>query len=105
MSEKRNITIFIDKRVPGVVQPNGSYDIKNANDFYITVGLFKEKKLLNEYIEVNLDPTREKIERQEINPFFNEFGFFNSIEKIEGEGSNFEVLKKKAETYNIEINS
>ena len=108
MANKRNIQLFIDKRPKGIKQPSGFFNNKNETDFYITVALFKDNKLVNEYIDIGLDPTRTKIERQEFNPFFMELGFFNTINKIGSEddlSTDESSLIGKAKKYNITINS
>ena len=62
----------------------------------------------DEYVEVTLDPSRTEIQRQEFNPFFMEFGFFNTINKV-GEDTdlprNEKSIKGKSKRYDITINS
>jgi hypothetical protein len=48
------------------------------NDFYLPVFLTKTSTLY-EYVEVFRDPTIYKIERQEINPWYVEFAFFDTV--------------------------
>ena len=49
-------------------------------DFYLPVFLEKTYEIY-EYTDVQKDDTIEKIQRQEFNPFFIEFGFFDSIQR------------------------
>jgi hypothetical protein len=49
-------------------------------DFYLPVFLTRTYDLY-EYVQVNKDERIQKIERQEFNPFFLEFGFFDSINR------------------------
>jgi hypothetical protein len=47
MEEKRNITLFIDKRPQGIIQPSTrTFSDINKTDFYITVNLSRKSKLL-----------------------------------------------------------
>jgi hypothetical protein len=110
MEDKRNITLFIDKRPQGIIQPSTrTFSDINKTDFYITVNLSRKAKLFEDYIDVFKDSTRFKIERQEINPYYIELGFFSTINKIEVDESSYEAkktsLKSKAELNNITINS
>lgn len=107
MSDKRNIEIFLDKRIDGIVQSDGITFGNNApSDMYITVSLFKTTKLIGEYIDIYEDTSRYTIERQEINPFYNELDFFTTINQIDFNVDNKNSsLKSKAEINNITINS
>ncbi len=49
-------------------------------NFYITVGLSKTTNVLG-YVDVTKDETIQTIERQEINPYFIEMGFFDGIQR------------------------
>lgn len=49
-------------------------------DFYIPV-LLKRTNEIYEYVQINKDDEIKTIERQEINPFFIELSFFDSIEQ------------------------
>jgi hypothetical protein len=49
-------------------------------DFFITVPLFK-KDVLHEYVDIQKDNTIQKVERQEVNPFFLEYKFFDDVTK------------------------
>lgn len=49
-------------------------------DFFLPLFLTRTYEIY-EYVQVNKDETIIPIERQEVNPFFIEFGFFDSIER------------------------
>ncbi len=107
MEEIRKIKIFLDKRPGGIVQPTGTYGIKNANDFFVSVQLLKEVKLSGDYVDIALDPNRFVLQRQFINPYFIELSFFEDIDRV-GSDSDLPTdqgsLKGKAKKYNITIN-
>ena len=107
MEDIKKIKLFLDKRPGGVVQKTGTYGDKNSSDFYVNIDLYSEAKLLGDYVDVALDPTRISLQRQFINPFFYELGFFESIEKI-GADSDLSTddssIYGKAKKYNITIN-
>ena len=108
MEDKRNITLFIDKRVQGIIQPNRTFKDINSSDFFITVALTKNAKPTDEYVEVFKDETKVSIERQEINPFFLELGLFNTVVKIEDSGDvvdKVKSIKGKSDRFNVEINN
>lgn len=77
------------------------------NDFYLPIFLEKSTNKY-EYVDVQKDETIEPIERQEINPYFIEFGFFDDIIRnkiIRGEHltlgmSNF-IKEKRPEIANL----
>jgi len=106
MEPDKKIKLFIDKRAIGIVQPHGGFATQNHSDFFVTIQLEKENSILGDYVDIALDPNRTSIQRQNINPFFMEFGFFESIEKI-GEDTDdendFTSLKGKAKKFNIDI--
>lgn len=63
----------------GIVQTTTRTIAENPEfDFWVPVTLFQSGSLY-EYVDVRKDNTIEKIERQEINPFYLEYGFFDGI--------------------------
>ena len=46
---------------------------------------------VDDYVDVDIDPTRATVERQLINPFFMELGFFEDITSIGGSEKWFDV--------------
>lgn len=50
------------------------------SDIYVTVPLYRSY-LIHEYVDVKKDETIQKIQRQEINPLFYEYSFFNNIKR------------------------
>jgi len=111
MEPTKNIKIFLDARQDGIVQPDGSFANKNSKDWYIDIFMIRDMSLVHEYIDISLDPTREKLERQLVNPFFIELGFFETVNRIgdiSDTGStvaNATSLKGKAGQLDITINS
>lgn len=107
MENIRQIQLFLDYRPDGIVQKTGTYGNKNDSDFYVTVQLLKDVKLVGDYVDVALDPTRYTLQRQFINPFFNELSFFEDIDRI-GDDTDLPndpgSLKGKAKKYEITIN-
>ena len=92
-------TIFIDKRKEvGILRPKSKLFANTPeSDFYINVPLFKKIKLTDEYVDISVDPTKHTIQRQLINPYFIELGFFENIESIS-------QIEEKSKKYNIKIN-
>lgn len=114
MDDNLKIKLYLDLREDGIVQPNGTYSTQNYTDYFININLNKKTKIIDEYIDVQKDPTRVDMQRQLINPSFIEYGFFESIRTtgISGTSSNnynilvpsTENIIKKAEIFSITIN-
>lgn len=112
MENKIKTTIHLDKREPGIVQPNGGYASSNINDYYINVKLNRKIKIFDDYVDIQKDPFRTEMDRQNINPWFIEFGFFESITYagITGKTNDYKVvlesqdIVKKAKIFSIDIN-
>ena len=109
MENKRNITLFNDDRRQNEIESSRKLvnHQRNKGDFYLTVSLFKNIKLNDAYVDIFQDETKFTIQRQEVNPYFSEFGFFMPIRTIGNENSKssskteiYPVAKK----YNIDIN-
>lgn len=107
------IKLFLQKEPEGVVQPNGFIGTQNTRDYYVNFPLNKESRLLGDYVDIQFDPTRFDMQRQLINPWFIEFGFFESLTTtgITGKTSNnynvavpiSQNLIKKANILSIDI--
>lgn len=88
MNEKfQKHKIFIDVRPTsgttsgvGIVRSDKTIGSSFDKDFYITVFLNKTAKV-HEYVDIQKDETIQTIERQEINPYFIEFSFFDTIKR------------------------
>jgi len=108
MEPKQNIRLFIDKREQGIKRPDGTYSENNVNDFFITTMLTKDSKLVDEYVDISIDPTKETMDRQFVNPYFMELGFFETIDRI-GLDTDSETredsVKGKSKKFDIDINS
>jgi|TARA_R110000851_G_scaffold85152_3_gene185290 hypothetical protein len=65
----------------GIVQSDKSLAEVPENDFFIQFPMLRTEKIID-YVDVVIDDTIKKIERQEVNPFYMEFGFFENITKI-----------------------
>jgi hypothetical protein len=82
----RKYSIFIDVRPTtgftqgfGIIQPSDrSLGIIPETDFYVPVFLTKGGSIY-EYVNIQQDKTIQPIQRQNINPFFIEFDFFDTI--------------------------
>jgi hypothetical protein len=106
MEHTQKIQIFLDKRDLGIIQPNNSYGTKNFNDWYVNIVFIKTNKLVDDYIQTYIDPLRVTMQRQLVNPYFMEYGFFENIQSFSGatgENSNQINIITKAKTYNIQI--
>jgi len=114
MENNIKIKLFLDERDNGIVQPNGSVSTQNVNDFFVNIPLTREIKLFDKYVDIQKDPLRLDMQRQFINPWFIEFGFFEGI-KTTGITANTinnttlpvpssQNLIKKAEIFSITIN-
>jgi hypothetical protein len=109
---KLKVKLFLDKRPEGIVQPDGTFGTQNINDYYVNINLCREMSIIDEYIDIQLDPFRTSIERQLVNPWFNEFGFFESIIStgISGKTRDMQIVpelqnvQKKAGIFSIDIN-
>jgi len=101
------ISLFLDKRELGILQPDGSYGKTNNKDWYIIIPFVTENKIINDYIQIYLDPFKTTMERQLVNPYFMDYGFFETIKSFssstENVGSDL-FIKTKSKVYNIDIN-
>lgn len=114
MEKNFKIKLFLDLRENGVVQPDGTYGTQNQYDYFVNIPIVRKYKLMDDYVDIQLDPLRVDMQRQLINPWFIEFGFFESIRStgITGATStNYNILVpsteniiKKAEIFSITIN-
>ncbi len=112
MEPKLKIQLYLDKRELGVVQPDGTYGSQNHTDYYVNIHLNRRYNIIDEYIDIAIDPLRTEMQRQLINPWFIEFSFFESITStgIAGKFDDLtlvpvsENLIKKAEKFKIDIN-
>lgn len=114
MENKLELKLYLDLRENGVVQPDGTYSSQNYRDYYVNINLNRNFKLIEPYVDIQLDPLRVDMQRQLINPWFIEFGFFESIKTtgITGKTSNnlnvlvpsIQNLIKKADNFSITIN-
>src|ERR1035437_3267737 len=106
MEPNIKIELFIDKRPNGILQPNGGFGTKNANDFYVNVPLNRSVILVDDYVSVVLDPYRTSIKRQLINPYFIELGFFETVNSVSASTVSdvSASIEGKAQNYSITIN-
>ena len=75
--EQIQITVISGKVETSLASLANYYD----SDWYINIILKKDIEL-TDYVEVNKDSYQIIIDRQEINPYFYELGFFETIESI-----------------------
>jgi hypothetical protein len=104
MEPTLKISLFLDKRDLGVLQPDGTYGTKNHSDWYVNIPFFQSERLVDEYIHVYMDPFRTQMERQLVNPYFIEFGFFENIQSFSASTSSNFNIETKAPLYNIDVN-
>ncbi len=106
MEPTYKVSLFLDKRDLGVLQPDRTYGKQNHSDWYITVPFIKSDRLVDEYIHTYMDPFRTTMTRQLINPYFIEFGFFENIQSFSAstDGVSIHNIETKAPLYNIDIN-
>jgi len=101
------ISLFLDKRELGILQPDGSYGKKNNKDWYVTIPFISTNKIVDDYVQIYMDPFRSIIERQLVNPYFVDYGFFETVKSYssttETVGSDL-FIETKAKVYNIDIN-
>jgi len=104
--------LFVDKRTNGIVQPNGTFSGQNSNDFFINIPLYRSFNKYDEYVNIEKDKTTTIINRQQINPFFLELGFFETIKATNPTGQTMqnnyteqETIYGKSSLYNIKINN
>ena len=81
------ITIYVDVRptsafTQGYAFVNSSGDVSEIpfSDFWLNIPLYKHATVL-EYVDVQKDKRIQSIERQEINPFYLEYKFFDDVVK------------------------
>jgi hypothetical protein len=65
----------------GIVQSDRTLAEVPENDFFIQFPMLRTEKIID-YVDVVIDDTIKKIERQEVNPFYMEFGFFDNVNEI-----------------------
>lgn len=92
------IQLFVDKRPEGILHYGArKFGDKPEFDFYINVPLYKTTNLIDDYVQISVDPSRFKVERQLINPYFIELGFFETVGEVK-------EIEDKAGTFGIKIN-
>ncbi len=88
----------------GIQRSDGYISDAYDKDFYINIPIFKENTL-SDYVNVFIDPTKLEIERQFINPYYIELGFFKNISSVLKENSkNKNSVEEKSYNYNLKIN-
>lgn len=110
MEQSYKIQLFLDKREDfGIIQPNNSYGTKNFYDWHINIPFTKTNKVVEDYVHVYMDPFTTTLTRQLVNPYFMEFGFFETVKSYSGTTDNFIDINYlnidlKSKLYNIQIN-
>lgn len=100
--ETVKITLFLDKRSQGIIQPDRTYGTQNYADFHVNFPLYRTTKLID-YVNIYKDPFRTSIQRQLVNPFFLELDFFKTITNIKNMDKT--GISGKTNTFGITINS
>jgi hypothetical protein len=107
MEATYKVTLFLDKRELGVLQPDRTYGKVNHSDWHITFPMYSSNKLVDEYVQTYLDPFRTTMTRQAFNPYFIEYGFFENIQSYSASTEMnpwMHNIELKAPLYNIKIN-
>jgi hypothetical protein len=88
----------------GIQRSDGYFSESYDKDFYINIPIFKEH-IISDYVNVFIDPSKLEIERQFINPYYIELGFFKNVSSILKENSiNKKSVEEKSYNYNLKIN-
>lgn len=81
------LTIYVDVRSTSAFtqgyaffNDNGGISDIPFNDFWVNIGLYKTHELID-YVDIKKDERIQKIERQEINPFYLEYAFFDDVSR------------------------
>jgi hypothetical protein len=104
MEEFKKYKIRLNK-VPGgaIMRSDGILSDTYDKDFYITVPIMKTVDV-DEYVDVAIDPLRLVVNRQLINPYFLELGFFENVDSVKKENSNsINSVEEKSSRYGIDI--
>lgn len=91
---------------PGGGVKTSTGQISNAydKDFHITLPIYVTKDL-QDYVDISIDPLRTVVDRQLVNPFFIELGFFENIEAVlSGNSRSQNTIQQKSPKYGIDIN-
>jgi len=73
--------IYLRKEGDKIVNANNTYGTLSNHDWYVDLILTKSMTL-DGYVQINRDDFTYEIERQNINPYFYELGFFETITQI-----------------------
>ena len=81
----------------GYVIINGDQTVSEIpeHDFFIQVPISKTYKIVD-YVDVSIDEGIDDIERQEINPFYYEYGFFDQMQNVhinKGDDLTFSIIE------------
>lgn len=97
MNDPIEYKLYIDY-IPdkGIRRKNGIIADTPEKDFYINLSIYKNIQI-DDYVDVEIDPLTLHVERQLINPYFIELGFFERIEDLDD-------LEDRAGDLNININ-
>tara|TARA_Y100000389_G_C17443324_1_gene510019 strand:+ start:914 stop:1234 length:321 start_codon:yes stop_codon:yes gene_type:complete len=88
----------------GIKTSTGQISDAYDKDFHITLPIYVTKDL-QDYVEIAIDPLRKVIDRQMVNPFFIELGFFENIESVlSGNSTSQNTVQQKSPKYGIDIN-
>ncbi len=82
-----HIKLIVDQRSTsaftqgyGFIDENGSISEHPPHDFWINVPIYRTCEIMD-YVDVQKDERIQPIERQEINPFYLEYAFFDDIQR------------------------
>jgi hypothetical protein len=88
----------------GIVTSSGVISDSYDKDFFITLPIYKTEDLEG-YVGVEKDPLKTTLQRQLINPYFIELGFFENIKSVlSGNTKTLYSVEEKSQIYGIDIN-
>ena len=89
----------------GIKTSTGLISDAYDKDFYINMPVYKTHNLEG-YVNVDIDPSKATMERQFINPFFIELGFFENVESVLSSNTKSDnSVQIKAQNYGIDISN
>jgi len=104
MEDVQRHKIRINKFEGGIIRTDGVIADTYDKDFYITISIFKDITI-NEYVDIEIDPLKTEVQRQFVNPYFIELGFFRDIKSVTPKQNSIGTsVEDKAQKYGIKIN-
>lgn len=83
--------LYLRKEGENIINSNNTIGNISDDDWFLTIPIYKSITS-DGYVVINKDNFTYKIERQEINPYFYELGFFETIEQIDYNKNNIKFF-------------